>query len=130
MKNEAGRKHEWMPCIANRDNYTDEEWIALQKRCYFIDFITDSEWRTILDPETKNATVHRSKLKKKAAGWLMALARISLLAPEILTNAVNMARKEYAEIYHPGNEYTGDADYDRMVYQVMSGKMPPEYDDE
>ena len=40
---------------------------------------------------------HRSRLKKKASGWLMALARIAVLNPELFRTAVEEAHRMYGE---------------------------------
>ena len=87
-----------MPCIINDrfDDLTPEEQAALFKATYWADNITEREWPVVLDHDDANK-VHRSRLKKKGAGWLMALARIAHLNPELFRAMAEQACTMYVD---------------------------------
>ena len=96
----AVRKHEYMPCIlvAQQEDFTPEEWVALMKRCYYADYFTVAEWKAIVsEGEQPNRPV-KSKLKRKVVGWLMALGRLGAIRRKWLAEAYLKAEKEYGEL--------------------------------
>lgn len=52
----------------------------------------------MLNKPVKGATVHKSRLKRKMACWLMVMARVAFLRPEWYMEAVQYACKEYEEL--------------------------------
>jgi len=92
------RKNLYMPCIiaADVDNMTDEEHAAMLRATYWADNITASEWPVVLGHDG----VPRQpgwRLRKKASGWIVALARIAWLNPELFAGIVEQARTMYVE---------------------------------
>ena len=70
------RKHLWLPCgIADEklDEWPDEDYQALLRATDWQKWITDAQWRSLIE---KRQDSNRSKLKRRAAEWLAALARI------------------------------------------------------
>jgi hypothetical protein len=97
------RKHGYMPCaLAGRtDEMSDEEYAKLQRRLYWSDFISEAQWERLLGKRTDAPT--RSKLKRKAIGWLMALNRIAVLDRELAIEIMDRAGKLYEEqVTEPG----------------------------
>jgi hypothetical protein len=92
------RKHFWMPCILHEgfDDLPEEEQAKLYKATYWADNITHGEWKALLGHDDAKR-YDKSRLKKKAAGWLMALARIAYLRPEFFAAVVKQARTMYEE---------------------------------
>ena len=92
------RKNLYLPCvIGGRINeMTDEEVAAAYKAAYWADNITASEWPVVLR-EDGASRVAKSRLVKKAAGWLMALGRIALINPELFRAIVEKAMTMYRE---------------------------------
>jgi hypothetical protein len=92
------RKHTWLPCILNAqlDGASDEEVARLLKATWWADLITNAEWPALLDrPEGTRA--NRSRLKRKAVGWYMALGRIAAVNPELFGQIVADVRQRYLE---------------------------------
>jgi hypothetical protein len=92
------RKNFYLPCIisARVDRMSDEEWVAVHKAAYWADNITNTEWPLVLRHDGVKAYV-RSRFKKKAAGWLMALARVAAINPELFAEIVAKAEEMYRE---------------------------------
>lgn len=92
------RKNLYLPCIisADLDSMTPEEQAATLKRTYWSDNITNAEWPAVLKHEGVKAYV-KSKLKKKAVGWLMALSRIIYLHPTLGATILREADALYRE---------------------------------
>lgn len=95
------RKNFYAPCAlgprldaARQDDLA--EYVRLLKAASWADNITNREWPVVLD-EDEATTTNRYRLKKKAAGWMMALARIAVLNPELLRSAADLAREMYAD---------------------------------
>jgi hypothetical protein len=87
-----------MPCIIHSrfDELTPQEQAAVYKAVYWSDNITDAEWPVVLGHEEATAP-NKSRLKKKAAGWLMGLARIHYLNPELFAEIAAKADDMYRE---------------------------------
>jgi hypothetical protein len=93
----GNRKHTWLPCVINAETDDDtpvEEIERIFKATYWSDYITDAEWRALLGREGVSKSA-RSKLKRKAIGWFMAIGRIAMLDPDLYTAIVDSAL--YAE---------------------------------
>jgi hypothetical protein len=94
------RKNLWHPCALGPEFEKADaaEQLRLFKATYWADNITNAEWPVLLrQPDAKNVAVNRSRLKKKASGWLMALARISVLNPDLFAAICEQARTMYAD---------------------------------
>jgi hypothetical protein len=96
------RKNLYRPCIMGEEfdkaeaDGADEEFGRLLKVTAWADNIAVSEWPVVLqEPEAK--PYNRSRLKKKAAGWLMALQRIAYLYPELFEEIVEHSQRTYRE---------------------------------
>jgi hypothetical protein len=92
------RKNTYMPCAiaADVDDMPAEEQAAVYRRTYWADNITNAEWPVVLGHDGITAYV-KSKLKKKAAGWLVALGRIAYLHPTLAREICTQARAMYAD---------------------------------
>jgi hypothetical protein len=92
------RKNLYMPCIINAriDEMSDEEVAELYKATYWADNITNSEWPAVLRHDDCSPSA-RSRLKKKAAGWIMALERIGRLNPKLIQEIAAKADEMYRE---------------------------------
>lgn len=92
------RKHTYMPCaIGPRfDQATPQEQVRILKATYWADNVTNAEWPALLDHEGFSPSA-RSRLKKKAAGWMIALGRIAVLNPELFAEIVERATVTYEE---------------------------------
>jgi hypothetical protein len=94
------RKNFYRPCILDEEfekaRNDKAELARLLKITAWADNITNAEWPVVLGYEQATAS-NRSRLKRKAAGWLMALARIAVLNPELFRGAVDDARRMYGE---------------------------------
>ncbi|MDQ3661261.1 MAG: hypothetical protein M3454_09435 [Actinomycetota bacterium] len=96
------RKNLYRPCIMDEEfdkahAEGDDATIArLYKATAWADNITDSEWSVVLREEDAKP-YNRSRLKKKAAGWLMALQRIARLHPELFEEIADLAQRTYHE---------------------------------
>ena len=96
------RKNDWMPCVINADfdRMTPEEQAQVLRETKWADNITNSEWPALLRrPQASKPA--RSKLKRKAIGWLMALSRIVYLnkplGGEVLRAADDLYRRQLRE---------------------------------
>jgi hypothetical protein len=78
------RKNFYMPCIIGPRfrRKGAEEKVKTLKETYWVDNITNADWPAVLDDDDASPSA-KSRLKKKAAGSLMALQRIALLNPEL-----------------------------------------------
>jgi hypothetical protein len=100
------RKNLYMPCALGWtfDALTEDEQVRLYRETSWADNITNGEWPVLLGQPVKAYV--RSRLKRKAVGWLMALSRIALLNPplfvEILDSAAEMYRRQISD--HGGGE--------------------------
>src|SRR5262249_13946396 len=92
------RKNFYMPCILNArvDEMSDEEYADVLKATYWADNVTNAEWPVVLGHDDCSPSA-RSRLKKKAAGWLMALQRVGRLNPELSEEVVAKADEMYRE---------------------------------
>ena len=92
------RKNLYMPCIIGPvfDEATPEEQARILKATFWADNITNSEWPVVLDHD-EATKVNRSRLKKKGAGWMMALARIAYLNPDMFRAMCAQARTMYVD---------------------------------
>jgi hypothetical protein len=92
------RKNLYMPCIIGPrlDDMSDEEIVDVYKATYWADNITNAEWPCVLDHDDCSPSA-KSRLKKKAAGWLIALQRIAVINPELFEEIAAKAD----ETYHP-----------------------------
>ena len=92
------RKNWYMPCViaADFDGLPDDEQARVLKATYWADNITNREWPVVLGHDDATTT-NRYRLKRKAAGWMMALARISVINPELFEAAAAQAREMYAD---------------------------------
>jgi hypothetical protein len=92
------RKNLYMPCIisARTDEMSEDELVAIYKATYWADNIAASEWPVVLRHDDASKA-NRSRLKKKGAGWIMALARIAVINPELFKAMCDQARTMYAD---------------------------------
>jgi hypothetical protein len=92
------RKNGYMPCIIGPrfDAASPEEQAALLRATKWADRITSAEWKALLRQDGFSPSA-RSRLKSKAAEWLMALGRIALLHPELFTEIATKADETYSE---------------------------------
>lgn len=92
------RKNLYLPCMisARTDEMSDEERVAVMKAAYWADNITNAEWPLVLRHDGVKAYV-KSKFKKKAAGWLMALARVAAINPKLFAEIAAKAEEMYRE---------------------------------
>jgi hypothetical protein len=92
------RKNDYLPCaIAERvDDMSNEEYVRVQKAAYWVDSITAAEWKVILGEDGCSPSA-RSRLKRKAAGWLVALGRIAMLDVELYNEIAAQSRRLYRE---------------------------------
>ena len=102
------RKNLYLPCAigARFETLTDEEQVAIFKKCWWADNITASEWPVVLG-DVRNPSA-KSRLKKKAVGWWMALSRLSILAPDIYNDSVKEASELYLELIEENIPIFGD----------------------
>jgi len=95
------RKNLYIPCvIASRmDELPPEKQAEVYKKTWWADFLTEREWRTILGQNPpRHTSVVKSMLKKKAAGWLVALGRLATFEPELYNASVMLARDLYRDL--------------------------------
>jgi hypothetical protein len=97
-KAQAERKNLYMPCVigAEYEDMTPAEQARVWKDTYWADNITNAEWPAVLRHEGVKAYV-RSKLKRKAVGWVMALSRILWLNPTLGAQVLREADALYRE---------------------------------
>ena len=96
------RKNTWLPCVINADfdEMTLQEQARVLRETKWADNVTNSEWPALLRrPEASRPA--RSKLKRKAIGWLMALSRIVYLngplGDDVLRAADDLYRRQLRE---------------------------------
>lgn len=92
------RKNFYMPCIIGDrfDDMTVDEQAEILKSTYWADNITESEWPVVLQHDDAKS-YSKSRLKKKAAGWIVALQRIALLHPELFEEIADRAQTMYRD---------------------------------
>ena len=92
------RKNLYMPCIIGPkfEQADTAEQARILKATYWADNISTREWEALLGEEGFDRSA-KSRLKKKAAGWLVALARIHLLNPELFEQIARQADTAYTE---------------------------------
>ena len=78
------------------DDMTKEEQAEVSKAAYWADNITSTEWPAVLNHNDCSPSAE-SRLTKKAAGWLMALARIAYLHPEMFAEITAKAEQMHRE---------------------------------
>lgn len=77
---------------------SDEEKVKVFKETWWADNLTEAEWRLILDQNPPGySKVVKSRLKRKLTGWLMAMARVALFAPEVYGGAIDKAKEMYQQ---------------------------------
>lgn len=95
------RKNLYIPCVIAKtfDDLSDEEKVKIYKKTWWCDLLTNAEWRTILknNPPSYKKVV-RSRLKKKMAGWFIALGRVSIFDPALYNDAVKLSMKLFEEL--------------------------------
>lgn len=131
------RKNGYMPCVLSErfDSLPPEEQERLFKQAKWADNITNAEWLVVLQRDGATAP-NKSKLKRKAAGWLMALGRIAVLHPDLFKAICEQARSMYAEQVeqkYPWNYIApGLAGLDRPEGHTLTllRCLPPDEDDE
>lgn len=95
------RKNLYIPCVIAQkfDDLPPEKKVEVFKKTWWCDLLTKTEWATILDyKKVDYEHVVKSRLKKKVAGWLIALARLSLFDSKLFEEAVELAKKTYEEL--------------------------------
>jgi len=95
------RKNLYIPCVIAEkfDELSPEKKVEVFKKTWWCDLLTEAEWRTILGQNPPNyKSVVKSRLKKKAVGWLIALGRILTFEPDIYNKAVEEAIRLYREL--------------------------------
>jgi hypothetical protein len=75
---------------------SDEEDAEMLKATYWADLIAQAEWKAVLGHDDCSPSA-KSRLKKKASGWLIALARIYLLRPELFAEIADRANTSYEQ---------------------------------
>jgi hypothetical protein len=92
------RKNLYLPCAINDqlDDMSPEEQARVYKAAFWADNITNAEWPVVLGHDDCSPSA-KSRLKKKAAGWLMALGRIAYLNPELHREIVKQAEEMYRD---------------------------------
>jgi hypothetical protein len=92
------RKNFYMPCIIGPrfDEANEDEQAEILKATYWADNITNTEWPAVLNHDDCSPSA-RSRLKKKAAGWLMALQRIARINPKLLHEIAVKADEMYRD---------------------------------
>jgi hypothetical protein len=92
------RKNWYMPCVIGPkfDEASEEEQARILKATYWADNLTNAEWPVLLGEDGRNPSA-KSRLKKKATGWLIMLARIQILNPELFADIVQRADQTYQE---------------------------------
>jgi hypothetical protein len=92
------RKNFYLPCAiaAELDGMSEEEQAAVYKAAYWADNITNAEWPVVLGHDDFSPSA-KSRLKKKAAGWFMALGRIAYLDPDLYNEIVQRAKEMYQD---------------------------------
>jgi hypothetical protein len=92
------RKNLYMPCVlgADFDGMSDEEKARVYRETYWADNIAASEWKAVLGHDDCTPSA-KSRLKKKAAGWVIALGRIAALNEELFREVVERALSTYEE---------------------------------
>ncbi len=84
------RKHFWFPCgVANSETdpiakWPLEDYNLLMRETDWEKWITDAQWRTLIDNENGP---NRSKLKKRLIEWMVAMKRISSLDRDLYLEA-------------------------------------------
>lgn len=94
----VSRKNLYMPCIIGErvEQMTDEEHAAVLKANAWADMITNAEWPVVLG-HSDASKFAKARLKKKVAFWMIAMARIAVLNPELFAAAADFARSTYSE---------------------------------
>lgn len=95
---EFRRKNLYIPCVIGErfDSMTDAEKAEVFKATYWADNIAASEWPVVLR-HADAKRYNKARLKKKAAGWLMALGRISAINPALMDEITEQARALYQQ---------------------------------
>lgn len=92
------RKNGYLACQmhARLEDMTEAEQGQAMKAAYWADYVTAAEWEALLGTG-KAMRSNRSRLKRKGAGWLVALAHIADNWPEEFDAMVAQARTMHAE---------------------------------
>ncbi len=84
------RKHFWFPCgVANSETdpiakWPLEDYKRLIRETDWEKWITDAQWRTLLD---NGNGPNRSKLKKRLTEWMVAMRRVASLDLDLYQEA-------------------------------------------
>ena len=95
------RKNLYIPCvIAERmDELPPERQVEVYKKTWWCDLLTEREWRMVLNQNPpQHIAVIRSILKKKVAGWLIAMGRLATFEPGLYEESVKLAEDLYREL--------------------------------
>ncbi len=90
------RKNFYMPCALGPlfSEMTPEQQADVLKGTYWADLVSASEWPALLEEDDFSPSA-RSRLKKKAAGWVIVLGRIAALNPTLFAEIVERATTAY-----------------------------------
>jgi hypothetical protein len=99
------RKHTYLPCAidARWDEMTDEERAEAFKATWWLDSLSDGEWKAILGEDGASKAA-RSRAKRKLMGWLVVLGHVRIVNPELFDAARREAFKVHREQFeetHP-----------------------------
>lgn len=103
------------------------DWKAyaqLLKSTYWADNYTDAEWPCVLEDTTEKSETPvpsyvRSRLKKKAAGWIVALGRMAAVNPDLFEEVMEKAvvmYKEQTEKDYPATQFILKSPSFRMLW--------------
>jgi hypothetical protein len=112
------RKNLYLPCAisADLDSVSEEEQARIYRETRWADNITNAEWPLLLGKKVKPYV--RSKLKRKAAAWLMPLTRIMFLSPELAVEIVDRT----AEMSHEQTPDRGGGE-PLIHWDVLAAKL-------
>jgi hypothetical protein len=132
------RKNYWHPCVLGPEFEKLDgtaDYARLLNACYWADNLTATEWPVMLEQRTDKRV--KSRMKRKIAGWLMILARIAYLNPDLFKAACADARKLYGEQVREDYPWAdivpnlvgledADADADEYVVTVSRHPLDPD----
>jgi hypothetical protein len=123
------RKNHYMPCAiaAEVDGMSDEEYAETMKKTYWADLITNTEWPVVLGHEDCSPSA-KSRLKKKAAGWLMALGRIAYLNPDLHREIVKQAEEMYRDQIGENHPFQWEREVVEQLCEILAERQRGELD--
>jgi hypothetical protein len=121
------RKNSYLPCAisAKTDTMSEEEYARVMRANAWADNITNAEWPAVLRHEGVKAYV-RSKLKRKAIGWLMAFSRIARLNPPLAIEIMEGVDRLYREQITEHNNDPCIIHWDVLAEQAHEAWLPRE----